>query len=197
MKWLEKLRQNDPLQKGAGWVFAALIMPLILVAILDDQSEGHLVSKWVYIGLAIPTGLLLILFTLLRVTEPKPIPVVSEDSEADRLRKEAWHKEAAEDRQMALEAEAYLFDLLRRKHVPWEHLRASPMAEDMLGKACLLKTPLILSKQEFDVFSKNDVLTIQSTKNGDTIIVHGVEISSRTLHGYARFFVKSDGSLNS
>ncbi len=191
MKWLEKLRQNGPLQKGLGWVFAALIVPLILIAILDDQIEGPWVSSWVYIGLGILTGLLLILFTLLRLTEPKPTPVVSEDSETERLRKEAWQKEVSEDWQMAQEAETYLFDLLRRKNVPWEHLRASPMAEDMLGKAYLLKTPLILSKQEFEALPKNRVLTLQTTPNGDKVIVHDVEISSMTLHTYARFFVKS------
>jgi hypothetical protein len=191
MKLLEDLRHNYPLQKGFARLFAILTISCILLWIVDDQSQGLLVSSWVYALLGIPAAFILILFTLLTMTEPGftlPAPT-SEELEAESLRKVAWEKEAAEDHKLARETEDYLFDLFRCKGIEWEHLRASSMAEDMAGRSYKLAMPLILSHEEFEQLPKNRVLAIELSIEGEKVVVTGFEITSRTLHTYARIFV--------
>ena len=187
-KWLEKLHNHYPLQKLLSNLFAGLIIPLILLFITDEQYQGLQIPSWLYGVLGLPTLVLFLLFLLLRLTEPKPEPLIPEDLEAQGLRKASWDKETTEDGQMAREAEEHIFDLFRNKGISVEHLRASPMAEDMGGRAYRFEKPLVLTPTEFEQLPRNRVLTVDSSAQGDKIVVTGFEISSMTLHTYARFF---------
>jgi hypothetical protein len=195
-KWFNRLHNNYPLQKLLSRIFAALIVPLCLLFVMDLQYQGLHFPVWLYVTLGLPTFLLLLLFMLLRFTEPKTEPLTLEDLEAEQLRKAAWDKETSEDWQMAQEAEEHIFNLFRNNGISVEHLRASPMAEDMGGRAYTFEKPLVLTPTEFEQLPKNRVLTVDSSLQGDKIIVTGFEISSMTLHTYARFFVDPNDSKN-